>query len=148
MMTDSIADLLTRIRNANRIERAAVDVPATHLKENVLSVLKEEGFILDYQVGEMARDEQGRLSFRSPPAAGQAKPVLRVFLKYGPEGERVIRNIQRASRPGRRLYRRHAQLGQVLDGLGIAILSTSRGVMSDRKARTQRLGGELLCTVW
>jgi len=67
MMTDSIADLLTRIRNANRIERAAVDVPATHLKENVLSVLKEEGFILDYQLGEMARDEQGRLSFRPPP---------------------------------------------------------------------------------
>jgi small subunit ribosomal protein S8 len=148
MMTDPIADLLTRIRNANRIERPAVDVPATRLKENVLAVLKEEGFILDYQHGEMASDEQGRLAFRSPPAAGQPKTILRVFLKYGPEGERVIRNIQRTSRPGRRLYRRHVQLAPVLDGLGIAILSTSKGVMSDRKARAQRLGGELLCQVW
>jgi small subunit ribosomal protein S8 len=148
MMTDPIADLLTRIRNANRIERPAVDVPATRLKENVLAVLKEEGFILDYQVGEMASDDQGRQAFRSPPAPGQAKTILRVFLKYGPEGERVIRNIQRNSRPGRRLYRRHGQLAPVLDGLGIAILSTSKGVMSDRKARAQRLGGELLCQVW
>jgi small subunit ribosomal protein S8 len=148
MMTDPIADLLTRIRNANRIERPAVDVPATRLKENVLAVLKEEGFILDYQIGEMAADDHGRLSFRSPAAPGQPKAILRVFLKYGPEGERVIRSIQRSSRPGRRLYRRHAQLGPVLDGLGIAILSTSKGVMSDRKARAQRLGGELLCQVW
>ena len=74
--------------------------------------------------------------------------MLRVYLKYGPEGERVIRHVKRASRPGRRLYRRHTELKPVLDGLGIAILSTSRGVMSDRQARAQKLGGELLCTVW
>jgi small subunit ribosomal protein S8 len=73
---------------------------------------------------------------------------LRIYLKYGPEGERVIRHLERASRPGRRLYRRHTQLRPVLDGLGIAILSTSKGVMSDRQARTHRVGGELLCTVW
>jgi len=77
-----------------------------------------------------------------------AKPVLRVYLKYGPEGEKVIRHVKRASRPGRRLYRRCNQLRPVLDGLGIAILSTSKGVMSDRRARTEKLGGELLCTVW
>jgi small subunit ribosomal protein S8 len=76
------------------------------------------------------------------------KAVLRVFLKYGPEGEKVIRNIERASRPGRRLYRRSTQIKPVLDGLGIAVISTSRGVMSDRQARAQKLGGELLCTVW
>jgi small subunit ribosomal protein S8 len=148
MMTDPIADLLTRLRNANRIERPAVDVPSTKLRASIVEVLKEEGFILDYQVGEMAPDEQGRLTFRSPASPKQSKPILRVYLKYGPEGERVIRNIERASRPGRRLYRRHPQLKPILDGLGIAILSTSKGVMSDRKARAQRLGGELLCTVW
>jgi small subunit ribosomal protein S8 len=84
------------------------------------------------------------------PTTDLSKPkvVLRVYLKYGPEGEKVIRHLARASTPGRRLYRRASQLRPVLDGLGISILSTSKGVMSDRKARTQRLGGELLCTVW
>jgi small subunit ribosomal protein S8 len=148
MMTDPIADLLTRIRNANRIERPAVDVPATALKQDIVEVLKQEGFILDYQIGQMSPDEQGRLAFRSPPAPDQPKKLLRIYMKYGPEGEKVIRRIERGSRPGRRLYRRHAQLKPVLDGLGIAILSTSKGVMSDRKARSQRLGGELICTVW
>ena len=148
MMTDPIADMLTRIRNANRIERPAVDMPATKLKASVAQVLKDEGFILDYQVGQLAADEQGVPTFTPTGDAGQPKAVLRVLLKYGPEGERVIRKIERASRPGRRLYRRNNQLRPVLDGLGVAILSTSRGVMSDRKARAQRLGGELLCTVW
>jgi small subunit ribosomal protein S8 len=148
MMTDPIADMLTRIRNANRIERPAVEMPATKLKERVADVLKEEGFILDYQVGAYTTGEQGVSTFQ-PGAAGEgAHAILRIYLKYGPDGEKVLRKIERASRPGRRLYRRHAQLRPVLDGLGIAILSTSRGVMSDRKARAQRLGGELLCTVW
>src|SRR6516164_8828498 len=148
MMTDSIADMLTRLRNANRIERPAVDMPATRLKARVAQVLKDEGFILDYQVGEMASDDAGHPTF-TPKAEGLGpKAVLRVFLKYGPEGEKVIRNIERASRPGRRLYRRAAQLRPVLDSLGIAVISTSRGVMSDRQARAQKLGGELLCTVW
>jgi small subunit ribosomal protein S8 len=148
MMTDSLADMLTRLRNANRINRPAVDMPSTKLKARVAQVLKDEGFILDYQVGEMTTDDSGTKTF-TPKADSQGpKALLRIFLKYGPDDEKVIRNIERASRPGRRLYRRHDQLQPVLDGLGIAILSTSRGVMSDRQARSQRVGGELLCTVW
>jgi small subunit ribosomal protein S8 len=148
MMTDAVADMLTRIRNANRIERPVVEMPATRLKEHIAQVLKDEGFVLDYQVGHMEADETGHEAFQASGDVTRPKSVLRVFLKYGPDGERVIRSIDRASRPGRRLYRRHDQLKPVLDGLGIAILSTSRGVMSDRKARSQKLGGELLCTVW
>jgi small subunit ribosomal protein S8 len=148
MMTDPIADLLTRIRNANRIDRPAVEVRSTHLKQRVVQVLKDEGFILDYQVGIMAPDASGHPTFQVQPEATGSKAILRIYLKYGPEGERVLRHLERASRPGRRLYRRHDQLKPVLDGMGIAVLSTSRGVMSDRQARSQRLGGELLCTVW
>jgi small subunit ribosomal protein S8 len=148
MMTDSLADMLTRIRNANRIERQAVDMPATKLKIAVAQVLKEEGFILDYQVGRMEVDEQGGKTFKQDQDLGKPHMLLRVYMNYGPEGERVIRHIERASRPGRRLYRRSEQLKPVLDGLGISVVSTSKGVMSDRKARAQRLGGELLCTVW
>jgi len=148
MMTDSIADMLTRIRNANRIERPAVEMPATNLKRRVAQVLKDEGFILDYQVGQYTTDDEGQTTFQSQQDMTVPKLTLRVYLKYGPEGEKVIRHIERASRPGLRLYRRCAQLAPVLDGLGIAILSTSKGVMSDRRARAERLGGELLCTVW
>lgn len=148
MMTDSLADMLTRLRNANRIERPAVDIPATKLKIAVAQVLKEEGFILDYHVGRMAPDEQGNKAFQQEQDLSKPHVLLRVYMNYGPEGERVIRHIERASRPGRRLYRRAEQLRPVLDGLGISVISTSRGVMSDRKARAQRLGGELLCTVW
>jgi small subunit ribosomal protein S8 len=148
MMTDSVADMLTRIRNANRIERPAVDMPASRLKINVAQVLKDEGFIYDYQVGLAGKDEQGHTTFNPDTDLGKAHVVLRVFLKYGPEGERVIRHIQRASKPGRRYYLGYADLRPVLDGLGISILSTSKGVMSDRRAKAQRLGGEVLCTVW
>jgi len=148
MMTDPIADMLTRIRNANRIERAAVDIPATNLKKSIAQVLKDEGFILDYQVGQLTEGAQGAKEFQTEAEAKGNKAILRIFLKYGPEGEKVIRRMDRASRPGRRLYRRHQQLQPVLDGLGIAIVSTSRGVMSDRQARAQKLGGELLCTIW
>jgi small subunit ribosomal protein S8 len=148
MMTDPLADMLTRLRNANRIERPAVDMPATKLKAAVAQVLKDEGFILDYQIGVAAEGEHGATSFQQVSDYSRPKTLLRVFLKYGPEGERVIRRIDRASRPGRRLYRRNTQLRPVLDGLGISIISTSRGVMSDRQARSRRLGGELLCTVW
>jgi len=147
MMTDPIADMLTRIRNANRIERPVVDMPGTKLKYRIAQVLKDEGFIIDYQVGKMVTDEQGSSTLRSVEAS-EPKQILRIFLKYGPDGEKVIRRIDRASRPGRRLYRRHAGLRPVLDGMGISILSTSKGVMSDRQARAQQLGGELLCTVW
>jgi small subunit ribosomal protein S8 len=150
MMTDPIADLLTRLRNANRIERPIVEMPATRLKIRIAQVLKDEGYIHDYQVGRFVKDEQGHKEFKPQTDAnlGEAHIVLRVFLKYGPEGERVFLNIDRASKPGRRLYRRSTQLKPVLDGLGIAILSTSKGVMSDRQARAQKLGGEILCTVW
>lgn len=148
MMTDPIADMLTRLRNANRIERPAVEMPATRLKESLAKVLKEEGFVLDYQLGAYEVDDQGAKHFQANPGASGAKAVLRVYMKYGPEGEKVIRRLDRASRPGHRLYRRFTQLKPVLDGLGIAVLSTSKGVMSDRQARAQRLGGELLCTVW
>jgi len=148
MLTDPIADMLTRIRNANRIERPVVDMPVTRLKQNVARVLKDEGFILDFQVGVMHPDESGYETFQPLPDASGAKAVLRVFLKYGPEGERVIRHIERGSRPGRRLYRRAGEMPPVLDGLGIAIFSTSQGVMSDRQARTKKIGGELLATVW
>jgi small subunit ribosomal protein S8 len=148
MMTDPIADMLTRVRNANRIERPAVDMPATTLKRSIAQVLKDEGFILDYQVGEVVKTPEGHQDFQVRPEAKGGKAVLRLYLKYGPEGEQVIRHVERGSRPGRRLYRRHGQLRPVLDGLGIAVLSTSRGVMSDRQARAQRLGGELICTIW
>jgi small subunit ribosomal protein S8 len=143
MMTDPIADMLTRIRNANRIERPVVDVPGTRLKKNIAQVLKDEGFILDYQVGHTVDGQ-----FQQDDDFAKPHAILRVYLKYGPEGERVIRHIQRGSTPGRRIYRRSGELKPVLDGLGIAILSTSRGVVSDRQAKAQRLGGELLCTVW
>jgi len=148
MMTDPIADMLTRIRNANRIERPWVDMPATNLKARVAQVLKDEGFVLDYHFGKEVKDDAGRVQFQQVAENKEPHLLLRVFLKYGPEGERIIRTIQRASRPGRRLYKRHTDLRPVLDGLGIAILSTSRGVISDRQARAQKLGGELLCTVW
>jgi small subunit ribosomal protein S8 len=123
-------------------------MPATNLKARLAQVLKDEGFILDYHLGKEVADEGGAVQFQPVEKVGEPHTILRVFLKYGPEGERVIRRIDRASRPGRRLYRRYTQLKPVLDGLGIAILSTSKGVMSDRQARAQRLGGELLCTVW
>jgi small subunit ribosomal protein S8 len=147
MMTDPIADMLTRIRNANRIERPAVDMPGTKLKQRIAQVLKDEGFIIDYQVGKLVTDEQGNSNLQAADPSAP-KQILRIFLKYGPEGEQVIRRIERASRPGRRLYRRYAELRPVLDGMGISIVSTSKGVMSDRQARAQRLGGELLCTIW
>lgn len=148
MMTDPVSDMLTRVRNANRIERPAVDMPSTELKKSIAEVLKNEGFILDYQTGEMVKDDHGHKNFAPKADLKGSKAVLRLFLKYGPEGEKVIRHLERASRPGRRLYRKHSKLPNVLDGLGIAIISTSRGVMSDRQAKSQKLGGELLCTVW
>jgi small subunit ribosomal protein S8 len=148
MMTDPIADMLTRVRNANRIESPAVDMPATNTKTRIAQVLKDEGFILDFQIGNMAPAEDGRLTFHTPAEGKAPKKILRVFLKYGPDGERVIRHVERRSRPGLRLYKGHKDLAPVLDGLGISIVSTSKGIMSDRQARAQKLGGELLCEVW
>jgi len=150
MMTDTIADMLTRVRNANRVERQVVDMPATRMKAGIARVLREEGFILDFQVGKVGTDEHGQPNFTELPPAeiGSCKSILRVYLKYGAEGEKVIRLLRRDSRPGRRLYVARRSLGKVLDGQGIRILSTSHGVMSDRQARAQNIGGEVLCTVW
>ena len=148
MMTDPIADMLTRLRNGNRTEAPAVDMPSTNMKQRIAQVLKDEGFVLDFQVGQLVTSDDGRKVFQAAVDANQPKKILRIFLKYGPEGERVIRHIERASKPGRRLYRSYTQIPPVLDGLGISIVSTSRGVMSDRQARAQHLGGELLCSVW
>jgi len=148
MMTDPLADMLTRIRNANRIERPAVDMPATQLKVEIAKVLRDEGFITDYQVGTVQVDEHGVSQLVPETDLSKAGVLLRCFLKYGPDGEKVIRNIRRVSKPGQRHYVRKTQLRPVLNGLGISILTTSKGVMSDRQARTQKLGGELLCTVY
>ncbi|MFL5328136.1 MAG: 30S ribosomal protein S8 [Gemmataceae bacterium] len=147
MMTDPIADMLTRIRNSNAIERPVVEMPASGLKTKLAQVLKDEGYIIDFQTGRYVEGENGR-EFQNNPSLTEAGAILRVFLKYGPEGEKVIRHLERVSKPGLRHYVRHDQLRPVLDGLGIAVLSTSRGVMSDRKARTEKVGGELLCRVW
>jgi small subunit ribosomal protein S8 len=131
MMTDPIADMLTRIRNAVRIERPYVDIPVSKVKRGVAEVLKREGYIWDWQEVE-------------------ANPIgnLRIELKYGPNGERVIQRMRRVSTPGRRVYSRSKKLRPVLNGMGITIISTSHGVVSDREARQQNLGGEVLCEVW
>ena len=133
MMTDPIADMLTRIRNAVRIERPHVLLPLSRLKRGLAEVLKREGYIWDY---------------REESADGAPSKHLVIQLKYGPNGERVIRHIRRVSKPGRRVYSHATGLQPVLGGLGISIISTSRGVISDREARQRNLGGEVLCEVW
>jgi len=131
MMTDPIADMLTRIRNAVRIERSHVEVPASKVKQGLADVLKREGYIWDWEVLD-------------------TQPVqhLRLDLKYGPNGERVIRHIRRISKPGRRVYSPARALRPILQGTGISVVSTSRGVVSDREARQRNLGGEVLCEIW
>jgi small subunit ribosomal protein S8 len=144
MMTDPIADMFTRIRNANRIERPAVDIPATKTKVAIAKVLQDEGFILGYRVGKYVKNADGAQEFQETTNLGEAHVVLQVYLKYGPDGERVLRDIQRTSKPGCRVYRGYKEIRRVLDGQGIALLSTSRGVMSDRQARKAKVGGEVL----
>jgi small subunit ribosomal protein S8 len=131
MMTDPIADMLTRIRNAVRVERPHVDLPLSKVKRGLAEVLKREGYIWDWE------------EVPSEPAR-----QLRLHLKYGPNGERVIRNIRRVSKPGCRVYSGSTDLKPVLGGLGISIISTSRGVISDREARQRKLGGEVLCEIY
>lgn len=149
MMTDPIADMLTRIRNANAIERPYVEVAATKLKVAIARVLLEEGFILGYRTGRyVTHPETRQQEFQEVDNLNEPHTVLQIFLKYGPDGERVIRHIERYSKPGRRIYQGYREVKRVLDGLGIAIISTSKGVMSDRQARQHKVGGEVLCTVW
>lgn len=129
MMTDPIADLLTRIRNAQRAKHEKVVVKTSRLRTEVLRILHEEGYIASYELIPGTQD------------------VAEVTLKYF-QNEPVIRNISRASRPGRRVYVKHSTIPSVLGGLGLAIVSTSRGVMSGKEAQSKKLGGELLCTVF
>jgi small subunit ribosomal protein S8 len=130
-MTDPIADMLTRLRNANSVLHDKVEIPGSKIKKAIASVLKEEGFIKDFTFTE--NNKQG---------------VLTLTLKYGPKREKVISGIKRISKPGLRMYAKHAELPKVLGGLGIAIISTSKGIMSDKEARKAGLGGEVIAYVW
>jgi len=137
-MTDPIADMLTRIRNAVQARHPRVDVPASKLKVEIAKILEREGYILGHKVVD------------PPPESGQSpvQKTIRIALKYGPRGERVITGIQRVSRPGRRVYYSCRDVPGVLAGLGTSILTTSRGVMTGRDARSQGVGGEVLCNIW
>lgn len=130
-VTDPIADLLTRIRNANLANHDTVEVPASKLNIEILRILRDEGFIKGF---ELLKDAKF--------------PTARIELKYGPKREKVITNLKRVSKPGLRVYAKRDKIPRVLRGLGIAILSTSKGVMTDREARKLGVGGEVLCYVW
>ncbi|MGB9840445.1 30S ribosomal protein S8 [Thermovenabulum sp.] len=130
-ITDPIADMLTRIRNANDAGHSNVEVPCSKIKKAIAQTLKDEGYIQDFEVIEDGK--QG---------------ILKIHLKYGPNKEKVITGIKRISKPGLRIYVRKDQVPKVLNGLGIAILSTSKGIMTDKRARQEGVGGEVICYVW
>lgn len=131
MMTDPIADMLTRLRNALRVREATVEMPSSTMKESVARVLRDEGFIEDYR------------------AAGEPPHrLLKLYLKYGPLGEEVISEVKRVSKPSRRIYRSVKDFGHVRNGLGIWVVSTNRGVLSDRECRQLNIGGEVICSVF
>jgi len=131
VMTDPVADMLTRIRNANVVKHERLELPASKLKAEIADILKREGYVRDYEVVEDSK--QG---------------VLRIFLKYGSKEERVITGLKRISKPGRRVYAKANEVPRVLNGLGTAVVSTSKGVLSDREARQQAVGGEVLAYIW
>jgi small subunit ribosomal protein S8 len=131
VMTDPIADFLTRIRNANTVYHDKVEAPASRMKKAIAAILRDEGFVKDYEF--IDDGKQG---------------IIRVYLKYGASKERVITGLKRISKPGLRVYARKDDVPKVLGGLGIAIISTSKGIMSDKKARREGLGGEVICYVW
>jgi len=131
VMTDPIADYLTRIRNANMVKHESLDIPASNIKKSMTEILKNEGFIKDYEVIEDNKQN-----------------VIRVFLKYGKDQQRVITGLKRISRPGLRSYVDSDNVPKVLNGLGIAILSTSKGVVTDKEARAQHVGGEVIAYIW
>ncbi len=137
-MTDPISDMLARIRNAVTAKHARVDMPASKLKAEIARILQDEGYIQGFRVIEEPAKKAGR----------QPRQVIRVSLKYGPHGEKVISGIQRISRPGRRVYLGVDDVPVVLGGLGTSILTTSRGVMTGRAAKKAGVGGEVLCNVW
>ncbi|MGE6632398.1 30S ribosomal protein S8 [Bacillus sp. NPDC077027] len=131
VMTDPIADLLTRIRNANTVRHEKLEVPASKIKREIAEILKREGFIRDVEFVEDSK--QG---------------IIRLFLKYGQNNERVITGLKRISKPGLRVYAKSNEVPRVLNGLGIAIISTSQGVLTDKEARAKQAGGEVLAYVW
>lgn len=131
MMTDPIADMLTRIRNALAIERPFVDIPLSQVKRGIADVLQREGYIWDYEVVE-----------------AQPVSVLRVNLKYSATGERVIQHLTRVSKPGRRVYSESRHIPDILQGMGICVLSTNQGMLSSREAKAKHVGGEIVCEVW
>ncbi|MBA2176940.1 30S ribosomal protein S8 [Halobacillus locisalis] len=130
-MTDPIADMLTRIRNANMVRHEKLELPASNVKKEIADILKREGFVRDYEFVEDSK--QG---------------VLRIFLKYGQSNERVITGVKRISKPGLRVYAKAEELPKVLNGLGVAVVSTSKGLLTDKEAREQAIGGEVLAYVW
>ena len=130
-MTDPIADMLTRIRNANIVKHETVDVPASNIKKEIARILLEEGFVRGYDVIEDGK--QG---------------IIRIQLKYGQAGERVISGLKRISKPGMRVYAANQEIPKVLNGLGISIISTSKGILTDKQARRENVGGEVICYVW
>ena len=130
-ITDPIADLLTRIRNANTQKHETVDCPSSKMKESIVEILANEGYIKGYQIIEDGKQN-----------------VIRMTLKYSPSGERVITGLKRVSKPGLRYYASAEEMPRVLKGLGTAIVSTSKGVMTDKAARKEHIGGEVLCFVW
>jgi len=130
-MSDPIADFLTRIRNAGMVYHDKVEVPASRIKKELAELLKSEGYIKDVEY--IADDKQG---------------VIRMYLKYGPNRERVITGLKRISRPGLRVYAKNDEMPKVLGGLGIAVISTSKGIMTDKKARKEGLGGEVISYIW
>lgn len=133
MTNDPMSDMLTRMRNANQARHKSCDVPSTRPLISLAKVFKDEGYISDYRFIEDPVKKQG---------------TLRIYMKYGPHGEKLIQKVVRVSKPGRRIYRKLVELGKVMDGLGISIISTPKGMMSDREARKLNLGGELICKVW
>ena len=131
VMTDPIADMLTRIRNANMVRHEKLEIPASNLKKEIAEILKREGFVRDVEYIE--DNKQG---------------IIRIFLKYGSNNERVITGLKRISKPGLRVYAKATEVPRVLNGLGIALVSTSQGVLTDKEARAKQLGGEVLAYVW
>jgi len=130
-LSDPISDMLTRIRNGGKARFKSVDIPGSRLKTEVAKILKDEGYIRNYKF--VKDDRQG---------------VLRVFLKYGADQESVIYGLERVSKPSRRVYVGADKIASVMNGMGIAILSTSRGIMTDKQARSEKVGGEVLCNIW
>jgi small subunit ribosomal protein S8 len=131
VMTDPVADFLTRIRNGNMVMHETVEIPSSRIKLAIAAIMKEEGYIRDYEYIKDAK--QG---------------VIRIYLKYGPNKEKVITGIKRISKPGLRVYVKRDEIPKVLGGLGTAVISTSQGLMSDKKARKIGIGGEVLCYIW